>query len=160
MRDEMQRRKAAFDDIPTCVGWYTKPAAWIKKYTLFRVCIFLAPPAGLVQRKQSRIVFSNGVTQSASGQSRAGAGDRTRHTTVTGENLRQFARQPVLPNFPRGGKLRRNAKGVSSRQSDFVGTVCRAMVVAGSCRRGKRKDHRCGWSFRFGVTGQNYNSAF
>ena len=103
-----------------------------------------------MQRKQSMIVFSNGVTQSASGQSRAGAGDRTRHTTVTGENLRQFARQPVLPNFPRGGKLRRNAKGVSSRQSDFVGTVCRAMVVAGSCRRGKRKDHRYGWSFRFG----------
>ena len=47
---------------------------------------FLAPPAGLVQRKQSMIVFSNGVTPSASGQSRACAGDSARHTTVTGEN--------------------------------------------------------------------------
>ena len=73
---------------------------------------FLAPPAGLVQRKQSMIVFSNGVTQSASGQSRAGAGNRTRHTTVTGENLRQFAQQTSRRETP--GKVSQNnhAEGV------------------------------------------------
>ena len=43
-------------------------------------------------------VFASGVAQSASWQSRAGAGDSQRHATATG--AKRKGRQPVLTNFP------------------------------------------------------------
>ena len=47
---------------------------------------------GLVQPKRYSIVSANGVTQSASNRRRVYRADVLRHTTVTGENQRQFAR--------------------------------------------------------------------
>ena len=45
------RAQRALDDIPTCVGWYAKPAAWIKKYREQSSRYFLAGVQGFEPRK-------------------------------------------------------------------------------------------------------------
>ena len=82
----------AFGDyILTCGEITCQSFGLDRKKTVRKRSFFLAPPAGLVQRKQSMIVFSNGVAQSPRSTRRVYRAEAMRHTTATGENQRQPA---------------------------------------------------------------------